>query len=144
MLALSPRTTMPKMPTAIGTLIANERRRLGWSLRDIAAHAEGKIRHNTIGYVEDGTTKNPDSETLWQIATALAAGSAKMDKEPVEAREWFARLLRAAGRSVNDEADEVLAQILSVLPEDKRQQLREMTAEDLITVLDLWRRARGK
>jgi transcriptional regulator with XRE-family HTH domain len=134
--------TMPTMRTALGSLIVAERQRLGWSLRDVTAH--GGPRHNTVGYIEDGTTEKPDAETLWRIAVAFAAGSAKVDRDPVEVGEWFARLLRTAGYPLDAEADEVVARIISVLPEDKRRQLKEMTPEELTTLLNLWKQARGK
>jgi hypothetical protein len=133
--------TMPTMKTALGTMIANQRKAWGWSLRDVTAH--GGPRHNTVGYIEDGTTEKPDAETLWRIAVALAAGSAKMDKQPIEVGEWFARLLRTAGYPLEAEADEVVARLVAVLPEDKRRQILEMTPQELETLLSLWKQARN-
>jgi transcriptional regulator with XRE-family HTH domain len=78
-------TIMPTMPTPLGTLIANERQRLNWSLRDLAAH--GGPRHNTLSMIESGDTAQPDAATLWKIAAAFATGSAKMDRNPIEAGE---------------------------------------------------------
>jgi transcriptional regulator with XRE-family HTH domain len=134
-------TTMPQMKTPLGTLIANERQRLNWSLRDMQAH--GGPRHNTISYIESGTTERPDAETLWRIAVALAAGSARMDQEPIEVGEWFARLLRTAGYPLDAEADAVVARLVSVLSEDKRREIAAMTPAELETLLSLWRQARG-
>jgi transcriptional regulator with XRE-family HTH domain len=134
-------TIMPTMPTPLGTLIANERQRLNWSLRDVTAH--GGPRHNTLSYIEAGKVVRPDAETLWRIAGAFAVGSSKVDTSPIEAGEWFARLLRTAGYPLDADADAAVARLVSVLSEDKRRIIAEMTPEELETLLNLWRQARG-
>lgn len=128
-------TPMPTMPTALGTLIANERERLGWSLRDIAAH--GGPSYNTISYIERGDTAQPDAATLWKIAVAFAAGGGD------DVGRWFARLLRVAGYPLDAQADEVIGKLVSTLSSKRRQLIIDMTAEDLDMLLSLWTQIRG-
>jgi transcriptional regulator with XRE-family HTH domain len=126
---------MPTMPTDLGTLVATERQRLNWSLRDVRAH--GGPAHNTISLIERGEVTKPDAETLWKIAVAFADGGGS------EVGEWFARLLRVAGYPLDAEADAVVAKLVSVLDSAQRQQILEMTPEQLDLLLSLWASMRG-
>lgn len=122
-------TSMPTMPTDLGTLIATERQRLGWSLRAMSSH--GGPAYNTLSMIERGEVKKPDAETLYRIATAFAdGGSASLG-------EWFARLLRVAGYPLDPEVDAVIARLVSVLTPDRRQQILDMSPEELDQLLSL-------
>lgn len=136
MLLLTTDASMPTMPTDLGTLIANERERLKWSLRDVTAH--GGPRHNTVSYIETGKVKKPDAETLWRIAVAFATPEGAED-----VGKWFARLLRVAGYPLDAEADAVVAKLASVLSSERRQQILRMTPEQLDTLLSLYASLHG-
>lgn len=133
---MQPDATMPTMPTDLGTLIATERLRLQWSLRDVTAH--GGPAHNTVSLIEQGKVIKPDAETLWKIAVAFAAGGEN------EVGEWFARLLRVAGYPLDAEADAVVAKLISVLSSDRRRQILDMTPEELDAMLNVWQSIRGR
>lgn len=134
-MSVNANTIMPTMPTDLGTLVATERQRLGWSLRDLRDH--GGPAHNTTSLIEQGRVTKPDAETLWKIAVAFADGGGG------DVGEWFARLLRVAGYPLDAEADAVVAKLVSVLDTDRRRQILDMTPAELDKLLTLWDLMRG-
>lgn len=132
MIALPHHThTMPKMRTDLGSLIATERTRLGWTQRDVAERSKVRsITHVTIGNIERGRTLQPDQMTLWGIAEAFAM-------ESLTVGEWFTRLSKAAGYQIDQSHDAVLARLANQLSEQNRARIMRMTPAQLNRLISL-------
>lgn len=108
---------------AIAAALQRERRRIGWSLTEVARRAG--IAKSTLSQLEQGTG-NPSLETLWALSTTLGVPFARLVEEPVVA----VRLIRAGqGPRLASERANFVATLLAPGPPHVRRDLFHLAVE---------------